>query len=107
MYVNEYVTYLQSETGSSSIAGNLITLAELKALGCTINDDYSYSDGLTCANSSNASWLLNGQSWWTRSAYAVYGNNVWIVFSDDSLRTTDYRTTRGVRPVITISKSNV
>ena len=107
-YVNEYITYLQSETGSSSIIGNLITLAQLKALGCTINDDYSYTSGLTCANSSNASWLVNGQYWWTRSAYAVNSTGVWIVDTSGVLSANYYYSTySGVRPVITISKSDI
>ena len=105
-YVNEYVSYLQSKTGSTSIAGNLITLAELKALGCTINDDYTYTSGLTCVNSEHANWLVNGQNWWTRSAYPDSSYGVWRVRTSGVLVGDDYSNTNsGVRPVITVSKS--
>ena len=107
-YVNSYVSYLQTETGDTSITSNLITLAELKTLGCTINDDYSYTSGLTCANSSNAEWLVNGQYWWTRSANTASSGGVWSVHPDGYLYSTGYYNTfYGVRPVITISKADL
>ena len=107
-YVNEYVTYLQSETGVSSISGDLITMTELGTLGCTINADNTFKSGLTCANSSNASWLVNGQNWWTRSAYADYSYYVWFVNTDGRLNVSTYGGTLvGVRPVITILKADL
>ena len=103
-YVNECVTYLQGETGDTTLSGNLITLTELKGLGCTINDDYSHMSGLTCANSSYKTWLVNGQYWWTRSALSSNSTYVWFVHPDDHLYSIDYFVSNGVRPVITISK---
>ena len=109
-YVNEYVSYLIGETGDSNLTGTLITLAELKGLGCTINDDYSYTTGLTCANSKHKSWLVNGKYWWTRSAESTNSNDIWIVCKSGTLSYDNYGSRYGsgyvsVRPVITISKS--
>ena len=103
-YVNECVTYLQGETGDTTLSGNLITLTELKGLGCTINDDYSYSDGLNCTNSPYKSWLINNQGWWSRSANSASADDAWFVDNYGYLSDSDYRDSRGVRPVITISK---
>ena len=105
-YVNNYVTYLQGVTGDTSLSGTLITLTELKSLGCTINDDYSNSSGHTCANSEYAEWLVNGDNWWTRSADPTSSNFVWFVYSNGGLNYNSYDgNEHGVRPVITISKS--
>ena len=104
-YVNNYVSYLKGETGDSTLTGNLINLNELKSLGCTINDDYTYTSGLTCANSPYKSWLVNVQFWWTRSAYPTTSGYVWIVLGDGRLISYSYSSSRGVRPIITISKS--
>lgn len=107
-YVNEYVSYLKEETGDTSISGDLITMTELGNLGCTISDDYSYNSDSTCANTSNASWLVNGQKWWTRSADAAYVNRVWYVHTDGHLTSTHSSNgSRGVRPVITIDKADL
>ena len=104
-YINEYVSYLRDLTGDSRITGTLITLMELKSLGCTINDDYSYTNDLTCANSEHNSWLVNGQYWWTRSADPNNSNYVWLVYDTGTLNNRSYITNCGVRPVITIPKS--
>ena len=105
--VNEYVSYLQTETGDTTLTGTLMTMTELKPLGCTISDDYSYIADLTCANSEHADWLLNGQTWWLRSAF-YQGNMIWLV-KDTGLiymgNGSDNAAT--VRPVITISKSAI
>ena len=106
MYVNAYVEILKESLGDDSISGDLITLKELKDLGCTISDDYSYIIGLTCNASSYKAWLVNEQSWWTRSV----GNDihVWCVQEDGSLTTillvANYS---GIRPIITISKETL
>lgn len=109
-YVNEYVSYLRSETGDSTLTGTLITLAELKELGCTINNNYSYTSGLTCASSKHNSWISNGKYWWTRSAVPSNANDVWIVCKSGTLSYDNYGAKYGsglvgVRPVIIISKS--
>ena len=109
-YVNNYVSYLQTETGDSTITGDLITLAQLSDLGCTVPSDYAYvsdSSARTCANSDNAEWLVNGQRWWTRSAYAdsSFSNGVWFMYAAGGVGCVGYGNNSGVRPVITLSKS--
>ena len=108
--LNEYVSYLKTVTGDSNLTGNLISLRELKALGCTIAEDYSYTSGFTCVNSDYKSWLVNGQYWWTRSALSSISNNVWVVNATGSLSSFNYREPmggNGVRPVITILKETL
>ena len=105
-YVNNYVAYLKGETGDSTLSGTLITVAELGDLGCTVPSDYTDMEEATCANSENAEWLVNGQSWWTRSAYADFLNHVWYVDAVGGLDNY-YSFSYGVRPVITISKSAI
>ena len=105
-YINNYVDYLKTQTSAletDTLTGNLITVTELGELGCTISADYSYVSGLTCANSANASWIVNGQYYWTRSASS--NNLVWSVFSSGELGDIGCINRYGVRPVITISKS--
>lgn len=108
IYVHEYVLHLKRETGITGISGDLITLAELKSLGCTVSDDYSWVDGLTCENSENADWLVNGQSWWTRSASSDFYNLVWIVteYGGLDIYFCNYAD-NGIRPVITVKKDEL
>ena len=84
-------------------------MTELGTLGCTINADYLGASELTCANSSNASWLVNGQYWWTRSAHAGVNLYVWHVNASGELyyNTYSHATTYGVRQVITINKADL
>ena len=112
-YVNAYVSYLQRETGDSTLTGTLITLSELEDLGCTISEDYSYSwsAGFTCENSDNAEWLVNKQDWWTHSVILDYSSHIWVVCYDGILSFAAYNDNNGalggVRPVITISKDTL
>ncbi len=100
--LNNYVSYLNREYNAGA-TGDLISLKELKTLGCTINDAYSYIDGLTCEDSIYASWILNGQWWWTRSARTNNSECIWSV-SDSEFTGDEYYFHISVRPVITISK---
>ena len=77
--LNNYVSYLQTELGDDSVTGDLITLKELKTLGCRIQDDYTWTGYETCYSSPYESWLINGQDWWTRSAHSTAASNVWHV----------------------------
>ena len=104
IYVNEYVSYLQGETGDTTLSGDLITLSQLKMLGCTINDDYSNTGIETCVDSEYVDWLVNGQYWWTRSVNPNGGIYIWDVRLSGDLFTLFYNNTDGIRPVITISK---
>lgn len=111
-FVTEYVSFLRETTGDTSITGNLITLKELKSLGCIINDDYSStnSDTLTCENSPYASWLLINNAFWTRSANPASEKGVWAVVSSGKLGQGIVGfifSPAGYRPVITIDKSVV
>ena len=108
-YVNNYVDYIKtkvSATSSDTLTGNLITMTELGELGCTIIADYSPASGLTCANSANASWIVNGQQYWTRSAYSNNSNSVYFVTTYGVIANNPSKNVvSGVRPVIIISKS--
>lgn len=99
-YVNNYVSYLQGETGDTSLSGTLITLGELESLGCVINTGSG-----TCADSRHASWLANGQVYWVATSYS--DTFVWFVVSRNNVTNDPYDTMYGggIRPVITISKS--
>ena len=103
-YVNEYVRYLKNKTGVSSLYGNLITLSELKSLGCTVQDDYSYTSIVGCLDL-QFDWLVNDQYWWTRSVRTGNSNEVWLVGSSGGLTGDPYNggdDAGGIRPVITI-----
>ena len=107
-YVNDYVDYLKTQisaTSSGTLTGNIITMTELGELGCTISADYSSVSGLTCVNSTYASWIVNGQDYWTRSASTRYGDYVWYVNASGTLADYYFYARHGVRPLITISKS--
>lgn len=103
-YVNEYVEYLKTLTGSKNITGNLITVSQLGNLGCTISSTYASGTGLTCANSQHKDWLVNGKYWWTRSASSDYAQNVWAVSSSGSFVSSGFTGALGIRPIITLPK---
>ena len=106
--LNGYVSYLKTEYGVD-VTGDLITMAQLGDLGCTIPSDYAWGDAeygdYTCNNSEHSEWLVNGQYWWTRSADSEGSSDVWMMYDDGILYTDYYNFPIGVRPVITISKS--
>lgn len=107
-YVNEYVSYLKEVTRDDSITGNIFTLADLKPLGCTFPENYTFADDSsveTCANSPYKSWLINGQKTWTRSAEPSNSSYVWMFGADGVLTRGTYHNYLSIRPMITISKS--
>ena len=110
-HVNEYVSYLQSQTFDNTIIGDLITLSELGDLGCVYPSDYLYPDDetkRTCVNSPYKKWLINKQHWWTRSVSTNISDKIWFVNSYGDLIHNTYQTySYGIRPVITISKSDL
>ena len=108
-YLNNYVAYLTEMTGDSTLSGDLITLSDLKELGCTIQSDYSKTGEETCVNSEYSSWLINGQSWWTKSASSNGApTHVWYFRYDGILDSgAGTNISNGVRPVITISKDTI
>ena len=107
-YVNSYVTYLQGVTGDSALTGDLITMAQLGELGCTVPSDYDEADGgWTCTNSEHKNWLINSQDWWTRSASPKDSTYIWFVKEDGNLINYDCQAENGIRPTITISKETL
>ena len=94
-YVEEYVQYLSDEY-DATVSGGLITKAELESLGCSSSS----------CSSSTYPWIYT-TSYWSGSPLAT--SYVWIVTSDASFRSNIYRNDYnfGVRPVITISASDI
>ena len=106
-YVNEYVSYLQGLADNNSISGTLITISELRKLGCTgpvTNSSMTNYNYYICENSTYESWLINGQTTWTRTATSDTASTPWN-FREDG-RVHDYQNNGfGIRPVITIPAS--
>ena len=100
-YVDNYVEFLNESMNVSSVVGNLITLKELKTLGCVIDDNYM-SSTMTCIGSEYSDWLINNQYWVTRSADCQYSNDYFAVFYDGNIESSDVSGRGGIRPVITI-----
>ena len=94
-YVNDYVNYLINISGKRNIAGSLITVEELEALGCD-------KASKTC----NTSWYdwVTGLTYWVGSADSTNSKNTYVVGSDGFFGSSSYtnNNNRGIRPVITI-----
>ena len=113
-YVDNYVSYLKTITGDEFITGDLISLVQLKKLGCNVPDDYYYeyvdemdggSNPYNCIDSDNAYFLDNGQNWWTKSINSGSQQEIWLVDSaGDVSGWYHIASAGGIRPVITISK---
>ena len=102
-YLNGYKNYIeQSINGSIEI--DLLTISQLRNLGCTISADYSYKGEENCKNSSLYKIIFNGQNYWTKSASTDTSTiRVWTVTSSwDILYDADYRSSFGVRPILII-----
>ena len=95
--VQNYKTYLKNTLGKTSIDARLITYEELISLGCSGNN-YSCT--------SATSWVYS-TSYWTASAYNY--RYVWYVLSNVHFDGSffDVPGLYGLRPVITISKSDI
>ena len=93
--VQNYKAYLKNELGKTSVDARLITLNELISLGCSDN---------SCKSA--PSWVYS-TNYWTASAY--YSNGVRIVTSIGDFVGSyfDNSYNYGLRPVITISKSDI
>ena len=107
--LNSYVSYLNTEY-DLDVTGDLISVSNLGDLGCTVPSDYAYgSGGWTCSDSEYSDWLDNGQYSWTRSAASNNSASKWIIDNNGGLHYShyDYINYCGVRPVITISKSDL
>ena len=93
--VQNYKTYLKNTLGKTSVDARLITYEELTGLGCIGND--------ICETA--PSWVYS-TGYWTASAYIETG--VWYVNSHGNFSSTFFGSEYfGLRPVITISKSDI
>ncbi len=105
-YINNYGVYLKEMMKDSLIKLDLVSMNELKAIGCKINDDYTYTQDLTCTTSPLADKLINGHYWWLRSAYAQESSRVFIATDKGKL---SYGGgcwfQNGVRPIVIVSTS--
>ena len=95
--LENYKTYLKNTLGKTSVDARLITYEELIGLGCNRNN-YSCN--------SAPSWVYSTDY---LSASAVGGSSVWHVGSSGSfsINVFDSSSNYGLRPVITISKSDI
>ena len=105
MLKKEKNSYLQTKITAEDLYADLITLKQLEALECKIPENYGDGPEKSCYDSSYAEWLINGQSWWTKSAQANSLDLVWNVSTTGYLSQHGSIFTHGVRPVITISKN--
>lgn len=106
-YLTNYTSYIQDLTQDVTITSNLISLQELKSLGCTISDTYSDDVTNSCMYSIYKTWLLNDQDWWTRSAYSGRDDYIWVGSIGGGLYNRSYGSVYGIRPTITISKETL
>lgn len=95
--VQNYKTYLINSLRKTSVDARLITYEELISLGCSEND-------ASCESA--PSWVYNTDYW---AASASGNNSVWgatstVEFTDALFDDSSYY---GLRPVITISKSDI
>ena len=95
--VQNYKTYLKNTLGKTSIDARLITLNELIGLGCNRSEQ-------TC--NSAPSWVYSTDYW---TAFANNNDSVLSVRSYGGFVSVlfDFSGTCGLRPVITISKSDI
>ena len=95
--VNEYVSYLNTKLTNAT--GSLLTYNQAKNLGC---------DDSTNGCSSAPSWVYS-TTYWTGSAQDTDSNRLWRVDSsgDYGGGRCDHDDSWGVRPVITISTSEI
>ena len=102
-HVQNYQTYFTSTLNKSSAEMRLITYNELVGLGCDCSSNTCKTDTVTA---NKREWIYN-TNYWGASADDYY--NVWGVFYTGYTYDNDvwYDGSYGVRPVITISKSDI
>ena len=101
--VQKYQTYFTSTLNKTTAKMRLITYNELAGLGCVSSSDTCKTDTVT---TNKREWIYNTYYW---SASARAYDNVWGVNADGRFvaRVFWYDDFLGVRPVITISKSDI
>ena len=95
--VQNYKTYLKNTLGKTSVDARLITFEELIGLGCNTNKD-------SCKSA--PSWVYSIRYW---TASAANNSRVWVVDPSGVFGSNGfvYSGGDGLRPVITISKSDI
>lgn len=93
--LENYKTYLKNTLGKTSIDARLITYEELTSLGCS---------GSSCKSAPS---FVYSTRYWTASA--IYNYSVWSVYSSEIFAGDifDISVSYGLRPVITINKSEL
>ena len=96
--LQNYKTYLKNTLGKTSVDARLITFEELISLGCNTKNNW------TCKPAPSWVYSIN---YWTASAYV--NPLIFYVSSDGGFGSYnfDYSWGWGLRPVITISKSDI
>ena len=95
--VQNYKTYLKNTLGKTSVDARLITYEELTSLGCNMNED-------SCKSA--PSWVYSVNYWTAFADGAFSGLNV---YSNGDFNVGNFNDSGlcGLRPVITISKSDI
>ena len=106
-YVKTTVDAWKTSKAPAASEARLITLNDLKNnLGYVL--DESATSEYYIKSSSTPSWVYNSNYWyWTMSPYTDSASGVWNVGSDGGLVSCDVVSGSVVRPVITISKSEI
>ena len=101
-HVQKYQTYFTSTLNKATAKMRLITYNELVGLGC---DSSSYTCKTDAVTTNKREWIYN-TTYWTASARGY--DFVWIVGANgDFMSNSFWGAGGGVRPVITISKSDI
>ena len=93
--LENYKTYLKNTLGKTSVDARLITYEELTSLGCNMIE-------ATCESA--PSWVYSTR-YWTASTYI--NNKMWVVHSSGYCNYGMFNSFNYLRPVITISKSEI
>lgn len=99
-YVDEYVKYLNDTYGVST-TGRLITIEELKKLGCIVGEENKH--GCNYPTYTKNEWLLN-TTYWT-STKGSTNKSIYLVGGDGffaEVTSINNATNRGIRPVIKV-----
>ena len=97
--VQNYKTYLKNTLGKAGITAKLMTYEDLISLGCSKDNNHYCT--------SAPSWVYSTK-YWTASASSE--STVWGVYSNHLVGSVEFTTSGrgfGLRPVITISKSDI
>ena len=93
--LENYKTYLKNTLGKTSVDARLITYEELASLGCNMNE-------ATCESA--PSWVYSTKYW---TAFAYSNSSMWVVLSNGYCSYSMFNSRFYLRPVITISKSEL